>query len=99
MADLFIQAEAAKIGLPDGTKLFELDYDQDDDENCLTWDFTFAIPSKDAADSIYMAISECSASMCFEELTAEDHPHESHQDGSDTSDINDSQSSGKEDNQ
>lgn len=63
---LFLQVEAGQIALPDETKLFEEDYDEADEDDCLTWDLNLDIGSKEVAETIFQVITECSASQLLE---------------------------------
>lgn len=59
--------------MPDSTKLAEEDYDPEDaDEDCLSWDVTFSIGTKEVADKIFKILSEFSASADMLNSDAED---------------------------
>lgn len=67
LTSLFLQVEAGQVSLPDNTKLFEEDYDQADEDDCLTWDVSLAIEPKSIAETIFKVITDCSASKFIDQ--------------------------------
>jgi len=67
LTSLFLQVEAGQVCLPDNTKLFEEDFDEADEDDCLTWNVSLAIAPKSIAETIYKVITECSASKFIDQ--------------------------------
>lgn len=69
---LFLQVEAGEIALPDGTKLFEEDHQEGDEDDCLTWDVTLKLESAEIAEQLFKTISDHSASLNMDDVLSHD---------------------------